>query len=168
MEFAEALAQELAWFAAQTPGRTVSSVFFGGGTPSLMPPSAVRHVLDAIGSNWGVAPDCEITLEVNPTSVEARNFAGYRAAGVNRVSVGVQALDDDALRALGRQHSVEEALEAFRSHLCAAASDAGIVAWRACSRAWRADGAHVALSADHRARHRVRRSPGARCLSNAK
>jgi putative oxygen-independent coproporphyrinogen III oxidase len=114
MDFAEALAKELAWFATQTPGRAVSSVFFGGGTPSLMPPSTVDRVLDAIGSHWTVAADCEITLEANPTSAEARNFAGYRAAGVNRLSVGVQALNDDDLRALGRQHTVDEALAAFR------------------------------------------------------
>jgi oxygen-independent coproporphyrinogen-3 oxidase len=114
VEFAEALVRELAWFAAQTPGRTVSSIFFGGGTPSLMPPSAVGHVLDAVGSLWVVASYCEVTLEANPTSVEARHFAGYHAAGVNRVSVGVQALDDEALRALGRQHTVNEALHAFR------------------------------------------------------
>jgi oxygen-independent coproporphyrinogen-3 oxidase len=114
MAFAQALAAELAWFAQQTPGRTVTSVFFGGGTPSLMPPAAVADVLDAIAALWPVAGDVEITLEANPTSVEAANFAGYRAAGVNRVSVGMQALDDDALRALGRQHTAAEALTAFR------------------------------------------------------
>ena len=95
-------------------GRTVSSIFFGGGTPSLMPPEAVGHVLDAIAALWPVSPDVETTLEANPTSIEAENFRGYRAAGVNRVSVGVQALNDDDLKALGRQHSAEEALAAFR------------------------------------------------------
>jgi oxygen-independent coproporphyrinogen-3 oxidase len=114
MEFAAALARELEWLAAQTPGRAVASVFFGGGTPSLMPPAAVAQVLDAVARNWTVNADCEVTLEANPTSVEARNFSGYRAAGVNRVSVGVQALDDGDLRALGRQHTVAEALAAFR------------------------------------------------------
>ncbi len=114
LSFAVALATELAWFAERTRGRTVSSIFFGGGTPSLMPPAAVGHVLDAIGGLWSVSPDVETTLEANPTSIEAENFRGYRAAGVNRVSVGVQALNDDDLKALGRQHSSEEALAAFR------------------------------------------------------
>jgi hypothetical protein len=99
--------------AARTPGRQVASVFFGGGTPSLMPPAAVAAVLDAVAANWPVAPDVEVTLEANPTSAEAENFAGYRAAGVNRASVGVQALNDRDLKALGRQHTAEEALAAF-------------------------------------------------------
>jgi putative oxygen-independent coproporphyrinogen III oxidase len=114
MAFADALARELRWFAGQTPGRTVTSVFFGGGTPSLMPPQAVAHVLDQIAALWSVSPDCEITLEANPTSVEAENFRGYRAAGVNRVSVGVQSLVESDLKALGRQHTPDEALAAFR------------------------------------------------------
>ena len=114
LSFAKALGTELAWFAARTPGRTVSSVFFGGGTPSLMPPEAVGHVLDTIALLWSVSPDVETTLEANPTSIEAENFRGYRAAGVNRVSVGVQALNDEDLKALGRQHSSEEAIAAFR------------------------------------------------------
>jgi putative oxygen-independent coproporphyrinogen III oxidase len=113
MGFARALARELDWLAARTPGRTVDSVFFGGGTPSLMPAAAVAAVLDAIGKCWAVAPDVEVTLEANPTSVEAGNFAGYRAAGVNRASVGVQALNDHDLKALGRQHTAEEALAAY-------------------------------------------------------
>ena len=112
--FAGALGAELGWFAERTKGRTVSSIFFGGGTPSLMPPEAVGHVLDTIGKLWSVSPDVETTLEANPTSIEAENFRGYRAAGVNRVSVGVQALNDEDLKALGRQHSAEEALAAFR------------------------------------------------------
>jgi putative oxygen-independent coproporphyrinogen III oxidase len=114
MGFAASLARELAWFREQAGPRTVTSIFFGGGTPSLMPPAAVAQVLDAIGALWSVSPDVETTLEANPTSVEAENFRGYRAAGVNRVSVGVQALNDADLRALGRQHSVDEALAAFR------------------------------------------------------
>jgi putative oxygen-independent coproporphyrinogen III oxidase len=114
MGFAQALARELTWFKGQTPGRTVSSIFFGGGTPSLMPPAAVAHVLDTIAALWPVAPDAEVTLEANPTSIEAENFRGYRAAGVNRVSVGVQALNDADLKALGRQHTADEAIAAFR------------------------------------------------------
>ncbi len=114
MSFARALENELAWFAARTPGRMVTSIFFGGGTPSLMPPLAVGHVLDAIGQLWSISPDVETALEANPTSIEAENFRGYRTAGINRVSVGVQALNDADLKALGRQHSAEEALAAFR------------------------------------------------------
>jgi coproporphyrinogen III oxidase-like Fe-S oxidoreductase len=110
----EGVATELGWFAEQTSGRTVTSIFFGGGTPSLMPPQAVGHVLDAIGALWTVSPNVETTLEANPTSIEAENFRGYRAAGVNRVSVGVQALNDADLKALGRQHSADEAMAAFR------------------------------------------------------
>ena len=112
--FAQSLVDELRWMKARTPGRTVTSIFFGGGTPSLMPPAAVGTVLDGIAALWPVAPDAEITLEANPTSVEAEHFRGYRSAGVNRVSVGVQALNQDDLTALGRQHTPEEALAAFR------------------------------------------------------
>ncbi len=114
MSFAQALGAELKWFAARTPGRTVTSIFFGGGTPSLMPPEAVGHVLDTIGGLWSVSTDVETTLEANPTSIEAENFRGYRAAGVNRASVGVQALNEEDLKALGRQHSSEEAIAAFQ------------------------------------------------------
>jgi putative oxygen-independent coproporphyrinogen III oxidase len=112
--FADALVQELTYMAARTPGRIVSSIFFGGGTPSLMPPKAVAQVLDQVAVLWPIKPDAEITLEANPTSVEAENFRGYRLAGVNRVSVGVQALNEADLKALGRQHSPEEALAAFK------------------------------------------------------
>jgi putative oxygen-independent coproporphyrinogen III oxidase len=110
--FTAAFAAEIAATAARTPGRTVSSVFFGGGTPSLMEPATVAAVLDAIARHWRLALDAEVTLEANPTSVEAERFAGYRSAGVNRVSLGVQALDDAALAALGRTHTAEEALAA--------------------------------------------------------
>ncbi len=114
MSFARGLVSELQWFAQITKGRTVSSIFFGGGTPSLMPPAAVAAVLDEIAKLWPVSDNAEITLEANPTSVEAGNFRGYRLAGVNRVSVGVQALDENDLKALGRQHTPDEALAAFR------------------------------------------------------
>jgi oxygen-independent coproporphyrinogen-3 oxidase len=103
---------EIAATAARVPGRTVSSIFFGGGTPSLMQPASVQTILDCIGKHWSVAPDVEVTLEANPTSVEATRFRGYRAAGVNRVSLGVQALDDAALKELGRLHTAQEALDA--------------------------------------------------------
>nr|WP_293425888.1 radical SAM family heme chaperone HemW [Phreatobacter sp.] len=117
--FVAAFARELATNARRTPGRTVSSIFLGGGTPSLMEPATVGAVLDEIARLWPVAADCEVTLEANPTSVEAERFKGFRAAGVNRVSLGVQALDDKDLKSLGRMHSVDEALRAVdvaRSH----------------------------------------------------
>jgi oxygen-independent coproporphyrinogen-3 oxidase len=110
--FVRAFMTEIAATAARVPGRTVSTIFFGGGTPSLMEPATVATILDAVAKNWGVADDVEVTLEANPTSVEAERFAGYRAAGVNRVSLGVQALDDTALCALGRTHTACEALHA--------------------------------------------------------
>ena len=112
--FANALRREIAHAAALTPGRTVTSIFLGGGTPSLMEAATVGSVLDAVAAAWPVAPDAEVTLEANPTSVEAERFRGYRAAGVNRVSLGVQALNDPDLRRLGRMHSAAEALEAVR------------------------------------------------------
>ena len=105
--------QELRHFASLTSGRAVTSIFFGGGTPSLMRPATVSAILDAIAGHWHLQGDAEITLEANPTSVEAENFAGYRSAGVNRLSLGVQALDDRSLKALGRQHNAEEALAAL-------------------------------------------------------
>ena len=107
--FVAALLAELDHFAAETAGRTVTSLFFGGGTPSLMPPAAVEAVIDRVAQRWPLAPDVEITLEANPGTVEAARFAGYRTAGVNRVSIGVQSLDDAALRLLGRRHDAGEA-----------------------------------------------------------
>ncbi|MBI1775080.1 MAG: coproporphyrinogen III oxidase [Proteobacteria bacterium] len=108
----EALAREIDWYAAKSPGRTVTSIFFGGGTPSLMPPETAQHLIRQVGLRWDVASDVEITLEANPTSVEAGRFEGFRAAGVNRVSLGVQALNDRDLAFLGRGHSASEALAA--------------------------------------------------------
>ena len=108
----EALLAELDHYAALAPGRTVSSVFFGGGTPSLMAPETVAALIARIDHHWPLDDTVEITLEANPTSVEAASFAGFRAAGVNRLSLGVQALDDAALAFLGRQHSATEALAA--------------------------------------------------------
>lgn len=103
---------ELRRLAAETPGRVLGSVFFGGGTPSLMNPSVVGSIIDEATRLWHPANDIEITLEANPTSVEANRFAGFRAAGVNRVSIGVQALNDDDLRKLGRMHDVQTAMAA--------------------------------------------------------
>jgi oxygen-independent coproporphyrinogen-3 oxidase len=111
--FAAAFATEIATTAARIGPRTVATVFFGGGTPSLMQPKTVAAILDAVAAHWAIAPDVEVTLEANPSSVEAARFRGYRAAGVNRVSLGVQALDDAALKELGRLHSTAEALAAL-------------------------------------------------------
>ena len=110
--YVRAFAREIAATAERVPGRVVSTIFFGGGTPSLMQPSTVEALLDEISKHWIVLPGAEVTLEANPTSVEAERFRGYRAAGVNRVSLGVQSLDDASLKELGRLHSAREALDA--------------------------------------------------------
>lgn len=112
LRFLKAFRAEIAHRAALAPGREVTSIFFGGGTPSLMKPRTVEAILEAIAAAWSVAPDAEITLEANPTSVEADRFRGYRAAGVNRVSLGVQAMNDADLKALGRLHTAAEAMAA--------------------------------------------------------
>ena len=109
----DALLADLAHEAAALPGRTLGSIFFGGGTPSLMPPATVAAILDAAQTHWTPAPDIEITLEANPSSVEAARFADLAAAGINRVSLGLQSLDDTALAFLGRAHSVAESLRAL-------------------------------------------------------
>jgi len=96
-----------------TKGRVLRSVFFGGGTPSLMQPATVEAIMDAVHRNWPVANDLEVTLEANPTSVEAGKFTDFRTAGVNRVSMGIQALNDPDLRKLGRMHTAAEGLAAF-------------------------------------------------------
>jgi len=110
--FLRAFHKEITAVGERSRGRTVSTIFFGGGTPSLMQPATIAGVLNSIARQWRVADDAEITLEANPTSVEAERFRGYRAAGVNRVSLGVQALDDRALAELGRLHTARDALDA--------------------------------------------------------
>jgi putative oxygen-independent coproporphyrinogen III oxidase len=121
--------------------RTVTSIFFGGGTPSLMRPVTVGGILDGIGRLWAIEPGAEVTLEANPSSVEAERFRGYRAAGINRVSLGVQSLRDDELKRLGRLHTVEEAKAAiaiaaktfdrYSFDLIYARPDQQLGAWRA-------------------------------------
>ena len=108
-----ALLADMAHEAALTPGRQLSSIFFGGGTPSLMPPALVEKLIAAAQRHWGFAEDIEITLEANPSSVEAANFHDLAKAGVNRVSLGLQALDDETLGFLGRAHGVAEGLAAL-------------------------------------------------------
>jgi putative oxygen-independent coproporphyrinogen III oxidase len=107
--FLAAYLAELRHWADRARGRTVASIFFGGGTPSLLSPAAVATLLDTIAALWSLDDRIEVTLEANPSSVEAGRLVGYRAAGVNRVSLGVQSLDDGELRRLGRLHTVAEA-----------------------------------------------------------
>jgi oxygen-independent coproporphyrinogen-3 oxidase len=118
-EWREALLADLAHEASLLPGRRLTSIFFGGGTPSLMEPSTVDAIIDSAADHWSPASDIEITLEANPNSVEAARFADLAQAGVNRVSLGLQSFDDQALRLLGRAHSAREgfaALEAAQKH----------------------------------------------------
>lgn len=112
VKWTEAYEAEIAYVASLTPDRVVSSIFFGGGTPSLMQPETVDRILTAIRKHWRVRNDLEITLEANPTSIEADKFQAFRQAGINRVSVGVQSLRDDDLKFLGRAHSAAEAIKA--------------------------------------------------------
>ena len=111
--WASALLADLAYEASRTAGRTLGSIFFGGGTPSLMPPKTVAALIDAAAQHWAAADDIEITLEANPSSVEAARFADLALAGVNRSSLGLQALDNKALKFLGRAHDVAEGLAAL-------------------------------------------------------
>ncbi len=112
--WAQAYIEEINHIGSMTEGRTVTSVFFGGGTPSLMKPSTVEKILDHIVKTWRIKNDIEITLEANPTSIEAQKFKEFKAAGINRVSVGVQSLRDDDLKFLGREHSAHEAITAIK------------------------------------------------------
>jgi putative oxygen-independent coproporphyrinogen III oxidase len=135
-----ALLADLDHQAGLAPGGEVGSVFFGGGTPSLMPPETVAALLEAVCSHWAVAPDLEVTLEANPNSAEADRFRAFAAAGVNRLSLGVQALDPAALRLLGRRHDRAEAIAAiehareifprFSFDLIYARPGQSIAAWR--------------------------------------
>ena len=151
--FLRAYLAELAHFASLALGRSVSSIFFGGGTPSLMAPSTVAAILDAIAAHWRLENDAEITLEANPTSVEAENFAGYAAAGVNRLSLGVQALDDASLKALGRQHTAAEALAALalaKRNFSRVSFDLIYAREGQAARAWREE---LSRALDHAADH---------------
>ncbi|HEY7608850.1 MAG TPA: radical SAM family heme chaperone HemW [Alphaproteobacteria bacterium] len=147
---------ELERAAAETAGRTVTSVFFGGGTPSLMPPETAAAILARVRALWPAAPDIEITLEANPGASEAARFRAFREAGVNRLSIGVQALDDAALKFLGRKHSAAEALSAvaraaalfqrFSFDLIYARPGQSIAAWRGeLQRALRFAGEHLSV-----------------------
>ena len=114
-EWREALLADLAHEAALLPEHQLASIFFGGGTPSLMEPSTVEAVINAARGSWPAADDLEITLEANPNSVEAARFADLARAGVNRISLGLQSFDDQALAFLGRAHSADEGLRALEA-----------------------------------------------------
>ena len=161
-----ALVAEIAAAAADTPGRSVGTVFFGGGTPSLMPPETVAAALDAIGRGWRLAEGSEVTLEANPTSVEAGRFRGYRDAGVNRLSLGVQALDDADLRALGRRHDVAEAVRAFevaRAIFPRVSFDLIYARQGQTPAGWRRElGRALAMAVDHLSLYQLTIEPGTR------
>jgi oxygen-independent coproporphyrinogen-3 oxidase len=159
-----ALLAELDHYAGLTPGRTVTSVFFGGGTPSLMAPATAAAVLERIARRWRLADDAEITLEANPNSAEAGHFAAFRHVGVNRLSIGVQALDAQALRFLGRGHDVAEARQAiaaaqrafdrFSFDLIYARPQQSVAAWVTELRA------ALALAGDHLSVYQLTIEPG--------
>jgi putative oxygen-independent coproporphyrinogen III oxidase len=160
----KALLRELDTVAETTTGRTVTSVFFGGGTPSLMPPAIVAALLDRIAEHWTVDKNVEITLEANPTSVESSRFQAFRTAGVNRASLGVQALDDSSLKFLGREHGVAEARAAvalaqrifprYSFDLIYARPDQTVAAWRNELRD------ALAMAADHISLYQLTIEPG--------
>ena len=114
-QWQDALLADMRHEAVLAGGEALQSIFFGGGTPSLMPPALVARLLQEAQTLWGFAPDIEITLEANPSSVEASKFADLASAGINRVSLGLQALEDDVLQFLGRLHSAEEGLKALEA-----------------------------------------------------
>ncbi len=162
--YAAAFEQELKHFAGLSSGKTVQSIFLGGGTPSLMEPRTVERILTTISKLWAVDSQVEITMEANPSSVEAERFKGYRTAGVNRVSLGVQALNDTDLKLLGRLHDVKTALDAIEMaretfprlsfDLIYARPDQTVAAWQ--SELERA----IALAADHLSLYQLTIEPG--------
>jgi putative oxygen-independent coproporphyrinogen III oxidase len=164
--WAAALVAEATHMRCLTGPRPADTVFFGGGTPSLMEPATVAAVLEAIDRLWGLAPGAEVTLEANPTSVEAARFRGYAAAGVNRVSLGVQALDDRDLRALGRRHSAAEARAAFdtaRAQFDRVSFDLIYARTGQTPAAWEAELAQaLAMAVDHLSLYQLTIEPGTR------
>jgi len=155
-QWRDALLAELAQYAAELGGRTVTSLYFGGGTPSLMAPETTGAVIDAVSRHWSVAADIEITLETNPTSSERARLRDFKDAGINRLSLGIQSFDDAALRFLGRDHSAEDALAALDNagtifermtfDLIYARPDQSLTEWKAeLDRAVRNSDGHLSL-----------------------
>ncbi len=169
--FAAALRRELAWEAARLGRRRLGSIFFGGGTPSLMDPATVAALIDDATHWFDPVAGMEITLEANPTSVEAERFVGFRAAGVNRVSVGVQSLDSAALAFLGRQHSADQAvaaLELARRVFPRVSFDLIYARPGQTEAAWRAElRTALALAADHLSLYQLTIEPGTRFATMA-
>jgi putative oxygen-independent coproporphyrinogen III oxidase len=166
-----ALLTDLAHEAALLPGRTLGSIFFGGGTPSLMPPATTAAIIDAASRAWRFADDIEITLEANPSSVEAARFADIAAAGVNRVSLGLQALDDQALGFLGRAHDVGEGLAALATAQAAFARvsfDLIYARPRQTLAAWEAELARaIGFGTEHLSLYQLTIEPGTRFATEA-
>jgi oxygen-independent coproporphyrinogen-3 oxidase len=162
--FATALAREITTVADRVPNRRVSSIFLGGGTPSLMAPQTVAAIVDAVCKAWPVAQDAEVTLEANPSSVEADRFRGYRAAGVNRVSLGVQSLNDAELKALGRLHNAAEAraaVEIARAVFPRLSFDLIYARPGQTLSGWRAElDQAIAMAADHLSLYQLTVEPG--------
>ncbi len=161
-----ALITEMTHYAAELGPRRLTSIFFGGGTPSLMPPETVAAVIETACRLWTPDADLEVTLEANPTSVEAGRFAGYRAGGVNRLSLGVQALDDQALAFLGRQHSHAEAMAALELALARFARvtfDLIYARPGQSPEAWQAELARaLAIGSEHLSLYQLTLEPGTR------
>ncbi|QDC11465.1 coproporphyrinogen III oxidase [Oceanicola sp. D3] len=160
----EAYVREIARVGAETEGRVLNSVYFGGGTPSLMEPETVAAILAEIGRYWPRANDLEITLEANPSSVEARRFAGYAEAGVNRVSLGIQSLRDGDLRALGRLHDVAQAkaaLDVAKAHFGRVSFDLIYARQHQQLEGWREELSEALdMAADHLSLYQLTIEPG--------
>ena len=161
-----ALLADLRHEALLLPGRPVSSIFFGGGTPSLMPPATVAAVIAAADAAWGLTADCEITLEANPNSVEVAHFADLAAAGVNRISIGVQSFDAQALEFLGRAHSGDEArraIAAAQDHFARVSFDLIYARPGQSLAAWEAElGEGLAFGTGHLSLYQLTIEPGTR------
>ena len=170
-EWREALLADLAHEASLLPGRTLTSIFFGGGTPSLMEPSTVAAIIEAAGDHWNAADDIEISLEANPNSVEAARFADLAAAGVNRLSLGLQSFDDNALAFLGRAHSAAEGLQALETaqrHFPRVSFDLIYALPGATEAGWSAAlGRALSLGTSHLSLYQLTIEPGTRFASMA-
>jgi oxygen-independent coproporphyrinogen-3 oxidase len=162
----EALLRDMAYEAEVGPRGPLGSIFFGGGTPSLMAPATVAALIEAAERHWGFAPDIEITLEANPSSVEATRFADLAAAGVNRVSLGLQSLDDEDLRFLGRAHDAAEGLSALATaqrHFARASFDLIYALPGQTAEAWQAELARaLGFGTGHLSLYQLTIEPGTR------